>query len=123
MQLFQFVAALLIAGSTLGVTSLVWPRVSTDPRPPALQYVRDFVVTTPLGLQAAQILGVSDERDLAPTDLGSVVASVAGSVVTSVEQRAEQYVASRIADQFMNRLNALPVQQKQYVKELLCTPE
>ncbi len=123
MLFFRFIAALLIAGSALGVTSLLWPRFSTDPRPTALEYVRDFVVTTPLGNQAARILGVSDDRNITPTDMGTVVSSVAGSVVSSVENKAEQYIAQRMTEQIIMRINKLPEEQQQYVKELLCTPE
>lgn len=123
MRLLQFLVALVISAGVVSAASLLWPRFNEQPRPAALQYVRDYVVTTPLGSQAAHILGVSDERNVTPADLGTVVSSIAGDVATSVGDRTQQYIAKRVAEQFMLRINALPEEQKQYVTELLCTPE
>jgi hypothetical protein len=123
MWLFQFVAALVITGGSVGLVSLAWPRISNEPRPAPLEYVRDYVVTTPLGNQAAQILGVNDDKSAGPIDLGSVASSVAGSVVSSVEEKAQEFVARKAAEQLMERIHALPPDQQQQVLELLCTPQ
>ena len=123
MWLLQFVAALVITGGSVSVVSLIWPRISGEPRPAPLQNVHDYVLTTPLGNQAAQILGVTDEGNLEPVDVGSVASSVAGSIVSSVEEKAQEFVAKKAAEQPLQRIQTLPADRQQEVLELLCKPQ
>lgn len=118
----KFVLVLVLTGTTVSLTSLAWPKLTRQSRPPPLQQVHDLVVNTNLGQQAADTLGVTNESEVAPINIASLAGSIVNSVVSSVEQRAQQVVVQQAASQLLKQFDRLSHQEQQEIKEVICKP-
>ena len=122
MFLARFIAAFAIAAvSTVG-GSVLWPMLTSSPRPNALEQVHTAFVTTPLGQQVEDVLGVSD----GPVDAKLVIASASAKVVETVgkevQKKAEDLIYSRISEEIIRRYETLPTDDKDQVKKAVCEP-
>ncbi|MCX6793953.1 MAG: hypothetical protein NTY06_02505 [Candidatus Gottesmanbacteria bacterium] len=116
----KFVLALVIFGVTVSGGSLIWKKLTSAPRPQALQQVRDLVIKTPQGIQAAQVFGVMDDTNVQPINLGQVVGDIGNSIKTAAEERATTILMSQVTTQLMNQYEKLPRDQQQTLQEIIC---
>lgn len=122
MGLFNFIAALVLAGTTVSGASLLWPKLTSRQRPPLLTQVRQILVGTPFGSQAAQVLGVSDETRVAPLNVASLAATFVDTVTSAVEHKARQAVTERVVQQVVEQFDQLSTEQKRQIKQTICKP-
>lgn len=122
MPLFQFIGAAIGGSVVIAFASLIWPRVSSDPRPPALTRVREMVIETPVGANLAQVLGVTDESAAEPISIGSLVTSGANAVVDTVAKSAQRAVTNRVLETLATQFNGLPEEDKAAFRAQICAP-
>ncbi|MBI5619331.1 hypothetical protein HY950_00015 [Candidatus Gottesmanbacteria bacterium] len=118
----QFILTLGVAALTVGLGSLLWPKLTARVRPKPLTEIRNVVMQTPMGKQAATILGVSDEGAVTPINVSSVASSLVSGVVSAVGQKAQETVTRQAVQQLINQVDQLPADQKQQIQEALCKP-
>lgn len=121
-SVLKYIFASLIAAAIVGLVSVVWPKLTTQQEPAALQQVRDSVLGTEVGQSTAELLGVAD-GGTKPLNLSDTVSSVAGVVTSSIEQKVEQIVADQVATQVVKQYQQLPAQQQDRVEEMICKPK
>ncbi len=117
---------LLVAGATASVVvivSLLWPRLTSQPRPEVLQAVQETALTTGVGQEAAKVLGVEEEKNVKPVNLSSAAASVAGGISSTIAQKAQEIVTQQITNQIISHYTQLPQSQQQQVQEFICKPK
>ncbi len=119
--MFQFFAALLGTGFVVSTVSLLWPRFTQQPRPPQLERVREVVMKTPIGQQAATILGVSDEASIEPINVSSLAGSLAQQAGNVVTEKVAQEVTSRAVIQIISQIDKLPDAQRKTLEQAVCT--
>lgn len=119
----QLILAVVVFGVTLSGGSLVWPRVTSAPRPQLLEQVHDAVVKTPVGSQVAKVLGVTDEYTIQPMNLGAAAGDIGNSIKTAVQNRAQTIIMSQVRQQLTNQYNKLPKDQQQEFQNIICKPE
>lgn len=119
----QLALAAIVFGVTLSGGSLVWPRVTSAPRPQLLAQVHDAVIKTPAGVQAARVLGVSDESNVQPINVGQVAGNIGNSIKTSVQNRAQTIIMAQVREQLTNQYNKLPEAQQKEFQEIICKPK
>ncbi len=112
--MMNFLFALIVAAVSASGGSLLWPRLTSVPRPQLLQQIHDFVIHTPMGTQAATVLGVADEANVEPLDGGAIVGGAMGALKDAVQKRAEAIIITQVTRQ---------ISQNQELRELICKPE
>lgn len=117
----QLVLAVAVFGITLSGGSLVWPKVTRAPRPQLLQQVHDTVVGTPVGSQAAAVLGVTDDKNVQPINLGEIANNAWNGVKNAAQKRAQTIVMSQVTAQLMNQYEKLPKDQQKRCRRLFVT--
>ncbi|MEK7129454.1 MAG: hypothetical protein AAB803_00395 [Patescibacteria group bacterium] len=118
----QFLLVAISTALTVGLGSLLWPKLTARARPKPLTEVRNVVMQTPVGQQAAAILGVRDESTVTPINVSSVASSLVSGIVSSVGQKAQETVTRQAVQQIMRQGDQLPADQKQQIQEALCKP-
>jgi hypothetical protein len=116
----QLVLATLVFGVTLSGGSLVWPRVTSAPRPQLLQEVHDRVIKTPVGSQAAAVLGVTDDKSVQPINLGSIANNAWTGIKNAAQKRAQTIVMSQVTAQLTSQYEKLPKDQQKTLQEIIC---
>ncbi len=122
MPLFQFIGATIGASVVVTLASLLWPKVTREPRPEALSRVRDVVIQTQVGQQLAQVLGVTDETNAEPVNLGEVVTSGTNAALNTVAKSAQHAVTSRLLESLGKQFNDLPQVEKEAFRAQVCEP-
>ena len=122
MPIIQYVAAAFGSAVVISVVSLVWPRVTAQPRPKQLTQVREMVMQTDVGKNMAQVLGVTDEGGIKPVSVGEFVAEQATVVVSNVASSAQQAVTSQVLSQLAKKFTELPKEEQEQFKALICAP-
>lgn len=123
MQLFQFFGAAIGASLVISLASLVWPKVTSEPRPEALTRVRDVVMHTQAGQGIAQALGVMDESTATPVSISSVVTTGTNIVIDSVTKSAQHAVASRLMESVAKQFKDLSEEDKASFRAQICEPK
>lgn len=119
----RFIIGLIVAGATMSVVSIMWPKFSASARPQPLEELHSIVATTPLGQRLEEVLGVSDEADVEQVNIASVASSLAQSALGTLEDRARFIIVSGAVRHIASQYNDLPKDQKQQVQDLICAPE
>jgi len=101
-------------------TSLVWPKFTSYPRPEPLTQVRNMVLTTDIGKNIAQTLGVQDEQAIQPIDVGTVAGAAISSAAADVQQKASSAVTREIIVQIVKKIETLAPGEQQAIKEQIC---
>ena len=122
MPLIQYAAAAIGSAIVISIASLVWPKVTAQPRPKQLTQVREIVMKTQVGQNAAQVLGVTDEASVKPMSVGQFVQEQANVVVTNVADSAQHAVTSQVLLQLAKKFNELPKNEQEQFKSLICVP-
>lgn len=118
----QFTLAVAVALTSLAGGSLAWPRLTREPRPQLLQQVHDYAIKTIPGQQAAQVLGVSDETQAEPINLGKLAADGVNGVKITLQKRMQTIVVGNAVNELTRQFDKLPDDQKLYIQEALCKP-
>ena len=118
----NFLLALVVASLSFVGGSLLWPRLTKEPRPVPLQQVRNVVVQTQIGKQAASVLGVSDEAHVQPINIANTASEIIGAGEQAVEQRIQYVIVQNAINQLMSQINKLPKDQQTEIRQQLCTP-
>lgn len=116
----QFLFVSLGATIAISIASLLWPKVTSKPSPTVLTQVRHMVVRTPIGHQAADVLGVTDEGQTQPVNVGELAVSAGNAIVSHIEESATQAVASQVVKQVLRQIDKLPENQKLELQQQLC---
>jgi hypothetical protein len=116
----KFIISLISTLVVVAGASLVWPKVTNYPRPEALTQVRNFVVTTDVGKNIAQTLGVQDETTVIPVNVGSVAGAAISSAAADVQQKASDAVTREILIQIVKKIETLAPDEQQSIKEQIC---
>ncbi|MDO8451400.1 MAG: hypothetical protein Q7S76_00855 [bacterium] len=116
-----FFLSLAFSLVAVGIGSLVWPKLTANPRPEPLENVYDIVSKTSLGREIENVLGVTDQQET-PVNIGSVAATLAGSAAHALEEKAQSIVVSQALMQIANQFDNLPEDQKEQIQEALCKP-
>ncbi|EKD87585.1 MAG: hypothetical protein ACD_36C00013G0003 [uncultured bacterium] len=111
-MILQFLVALVGSGLVLSTVSLVWPKFTDQPRPPQLEKVREVVMQTPLGQQAAAYLE--------PINVSSVAGTLAEKAGSAVTEKVTQEVTSRAVSQIISQIDTLPQDQRTLLEEAIC---
>lgn len=123
MQLvIKYALAGVVGAAIVALTSLLWPKITTEPEPAPLEQVRDTVLGTEVGQTAANLLGVAD-KNVQPVNMTDTISSVAGVVTSSVEQKVQQIVSDQVATQVIKQYQQLPATQQDRVEEMICKPK
>lgn len=119
----RFFLALSVAVVALGSGSLMWPRLSDQPRPQLLQNVHDLVLKTTVGQNAANVLGVSDEANVQKLDFGQMASSAVNGAKNAVQNRVRTVVVTNAVNQLNQQFDGLSDDQKIYVRQAICEPQ
>ena len=118
--IFKFICVLASTLIIVAGASLVWPKITGAPRPEPLTQVKNMVLGTDIGKQAAQALGVEDEAAVVAVDVASVAGAAISSAASNVQQKASEAVTREIIIQVVNKIETLAPDQQQVIKELIC---
>jgi len=118
----QFIGAFLVTSIVMIGSSLLWPVVMKQDRPPVLQTVRDAVVKTEAGKKAEEVLGVYTVPDNMPQAVNDASSLVVQSVGTAVQKKVEEVVTTRVIEEVVKRFDTLPSQDKEEIKTIICKP-
>jgi hypothetical protein len=116
----QFILALGIALTSLTGGSLIWPRLTDQPRPELLEKVHDIALQTSVGKQGAQVLGVSDESQVEPINVGQLVTNALDGVKTAAQNRVQTIIVGNAVNQLSSQFDRLPEGQKEQIQQILC---
>lgn len=119
---FHFIIALVVAVVSLSGGSLVWPRLTTAPRPQLLQQVHDVVIKTQPGEQAANVLGVQDEASVKPISLGELANNAVNGIKSAAQKRAQTIIMSQVTQQLTTQYERLNADQKTQLQQIVCQP-
>lgn len=122
MSSLQFVVTAVFSALAIGAASLLWPKLTSKPSPKPLTEVRRLVVETPVGKEAAAVLGVSQDESTQPVDLRQWAAEQGNAILNNISNSAEQAVVSGVVKQIMGQIDKLPDNQKQELRQSLCVP-
>lgn len=122
MPLFQFIGAAIGGSVVIAFASLIWPRISSDPRPTALTKVRDMVIETPAGVNLANVLGVADESAAEPINISDLVTTGTNAVINTVATTAQRTVTNRMLETLAGQFNGLPEEDKASFRAQICDP-
>lgn len=118
----NFFIALIVASLSVIGGSLVWPRLTPQPRPPVIQQIRDTVVKTSIGKQSASVLGVTDESHVQPVSVGEVVGGAIGMVERAVQQRIQTVVVKNAVNEISRQFDKLPKDEQEQIQQIICKP-
>ena len=118
--ILKFIISLVSTLAVVAGTSLVWPKLTSYPRPEPLTQVRNMVLTTDIGRNVAQTLGVQDEQAVVPVDVGTVAGSAISSAAANVQQKAGDAVTREIILQIVKKIETLAPDQQESIKEQIC---
>ena len=117
----QLALAVAVFGVTLSGGSLVWPRLTSAPRPQLLQNVHDQVMKTPIGSRAAGVLGVTTDN-VEPLNIGEIATGAVGALKTAAQKRTQTIIMSQVMDQLTTRYESLSADQQQALQQIICKP-
>jgi len=118
----NFIIALAVAVTVVAGGSLAWPRLTNQPRPKILQDVKNVVIKTKVGQDTANVLGVSDESQIKPVNLGSVASGALGQVKTAVQNRVQEVIVGNAVNQLRQQFDQLSPEQKGQIQQIFCQP-
>lgn len=121
-HIIKYILVALIGAGVVALVSLLWPKFTVKPEPQALEQVRNTVLGTEIGQNAANLLGVANNGGQV-LNLSDTVSSVAGVVTSSVEERVQSIIAEQIAAQVVKQYEQLPETQQTIVTEIICKPK
>lgn len=120
--MLQFIIAVMVAITSLAGGSLAWPRLTSQSRPKLLQEVHDLVIKTSVGKQTASVLGVTNEAQVEPINIGNIVGSTIQGVTSSVQNRVQTVIVGNAVNQLRSQFDKMPKSQQEQIQQILCKP-
>lgn len=118
--MLRFLFVFLIAVIAVSAASLGWYKITKSPRPQPLTLVHDFLLTTPMGQQAAAVLGVGNESTTQQLNIPQVAGAMAASVAASVKERVQEAVVAGVVTQIAKQYDGLAPDQKKQLESMIC---
>lgn len=122
MPLIQFIGAAVGVGTIAVLASIIWPRISADPRPAPLNTVHEAVIQTEQGKELENTLGVSDEQVMHPVDLGTLISNGAQGVVNQISNSAQHAVTVKLLETVSGQFEQLSDEDKETFRAQVCNP-
>lgn len=118
-MVFRFILTALFVGIISIGASVVWPYVSSSPRPDALGKIYSAVGNAPI---IAQTEGVVSSLIPPQTkdNLGSVAGAAASALVESVGESAKDAALNKALDEVLKQWDALPQDKRTRIQEKIC---
>jgi hypothetical protein len=107
----KFLTVLGIGFVVISLAALLWPRFSPNPRPSALEKLHAFLLSTPAGQNAANVLGVSDDATVLPL----TPSSISQQITDSVHSRISSVIITNFVRIISSRFKDLPIQDQEKV--------
>ena len=121
-HIIRYILVAMIGAGVVALVSLLWPKFTVKPEPQALEQVRNTVLGTEIGQNAANLLGVTNNGGQV-LNLTDTVSSVAGAITSSVEERVQSIISEQVAAQVVKQYEQLPAPQQDLVTEIICKPK
>lgn len=121
-HIIKYTLVAMIGAGVVALVSLLWPKFTAKPEPQALEQVRNTVLGTEIGQNAANLLGVANNGGQV-LNLSDTASSVAGAITSSVEERVQSIISEQIAAQVVKQYEQLPETQQTIVTEIICKPK
>lgn len=118
----RFVFTLAVAVLIITAVSVAWPKFTDQKRPQALEYTYQTLGKSPLGLQIARTLHIS-EAPTEPVNVASVAGIIIDNAVTAIEKRAQTVIVTHAVTQLMGQFNKLDETQRSEIRTLICNPQ
>lgn len=118
--MIRFLLAALSASIVVIGVTFAWPRLTTQPRPEAMQKIYETVADTSIGKNVASVLGVSTEATATPINVASVAGTVTNSFIQNLEEQAGQAATRELIIQVVKKIETLGPAQQEQVKQAIC---
>ena len=115
----NIVVSLLLTALTVAGGSIVWPRLTNQPRPGPLEQVHNVIKDTSLGKSFANVLGVSDQQSVEPINVASEASKLTASIMKSAQERAAKIVVTQAVRGLIAQIGNLPPEEQAQIHELL----
>lgn len=119
MFLIRFIGAAVISSLTLVGGSIIWPKLTSQPRPELVEKVYDSVKETTLGVQVEALLGDTDQASLSGS-VASVAGTVANQVAQDVQKKSQEFITEKVVEEVLKRFETLPEKQQEQVRQSVC---
>jgi tryptophan synthase alpha subunit len=116
----KFMIVFVFAGIVVSGASLIWPKLTKNPRPEPLTQLRDAIVSTQTGKDIAQALGVSDESKVEQMNIASVAGIMVSTVATQIQQKAEEAATREVIVQVVKKIETLAPDQQEAIRKEIC---
>lgn len=120
-MLLRFLLGMIALVICVSLVSLLWSKFTIKPKPLVLAEVEKNVLSTSIGQEIANVLGVT--QNTAPLNLQEVAVSAVNSVVTTVENKASETIAIQAINQLTKQFEKLSEIQKMQIRESICEPQ
>lgn len=101
----------IVAGLTVAVVSIGWPKFTNSPEPVPLIALRTIVEKTPLGARISDM------------NVSSVAGSFVDGVGDAVKSKASEIVVHQAVEQITSQFNNLSTDQKKQIQDKICKPD
>lgn len=118
----RFAIVFICTFAVVSVVSLAWPKLTSQPRPGALQKLREYLLKTSPGQNTAMVLGVTQEAKVTPINFNAEVASVSAAIVSGISQKTQEIITHQISLQLINQFHGLSAGAQTEIREAICKP-
>lgn len=118
-MIFRFFATVLLIGILSIGASVVWPYVTSSPRPDTLGKIYGAVGNAPFITQTEGVVS-SLIPPQTKDNLGSVAGAAASALVESVGESAKDAAINKALDEVLKQWDALPQDKKNRIQEKIC---
>ncbi len=118
----NIIVSILLTALTVAGGSILWPRLTNQPRPAPLEQVHNIVKDTSLGKSLARVLGVSQTQSVEPVNVTLEASKLTASIMKTAKERTAKIVVTQAVKQVISQIGNLPASQQAQIHELLCSP-
>lgn len=118
-MVFRFILTAILAGIVAVGASVVWPYVTSAPRPDALGKIYSAVGNAPVIVQTEGVVS-SLIPPQTKDNLGSVAGAAASALVESVGESAKDAALNKALDEVVKQWDTLPQDKKDRIQEKIC---
>ena len=111
----KFISVLGIVILLACAAALLWPRLTSNPRPEPLTRLHDLLVSTSVGSNAANVLGVSDEAQVVPLTPQRVMQQVGDGI----KARVTDIIITNVVREIMSKFSQLPQNEQERILDAI----